>query len=90
MAKLARKRDPNAISIDEWLKELNTIRAPEGPAGFTKRDIIDRLGLSDASAAKRINQWSRSGRIVCVGRRSMTGASGVMCPVPVYRLKEKL
>lgn len=78
------------IRMDEVLAELSRLErsVPDGPAGFTARELADAIGLVVSASHKRINEMVRSGRVSFVGHRSALNIAGRRCRIPVYRMVE--
>jgi DNA-binding IclR family transcriptional regulator len=74
--------------MDEVLAELSRLErvVPEGPAGFTNRELADALGLHHNAAQSRLTDMVRSGRVAFVGHRSALNIAGRRCRIPVYRM----
>ena len=81
---------PDPIRIDEVLAELSRLErvVPEGPAGFTSRELASALGMHNNAAITRLTELVRSGRVEFVGQRSEMNIAGRRCRIPVYRMKE--
>jgi DNA-binding IclR family transcriptional regulator len=79
-----------SITLDEVLAELSRLKADaeEGPAGFTGRELANRLGLSANTAQARLRDLVYAGKVEFVGKRAEIGIAGVRCRIPVYRLRK--
>lgn len=78
------------IRMDEVLAELSRFErsVPDGPAGFTARELAEAIGMVVSAAQHRLNDLVRSERVAFVGHRSALNIAGRRCRVPVYRLVE--
>jgi DNA-binding IclR family transcriptional regulator len=79
-----------SISLDEVLAELsrleNTIE--DGPSGFTCRELAARLGMTTNTTQTRLRELVYAGKVDFVGKRAEHGIAGVLCRIPVYRLRK--
>jgi DNA-binding IclR family transcriptional regulator len=77
-----------SISLDEVLSELSRLNnaADEGPAGFTVRELAERLGMTTNTAQSRMRDLVYAGKVEFVGKRADISISGVRCRIPVYRM----
>lgn len=78
----------DAIRMDEVLAELSRLErsVPDGPAGFTCRELSEAIGMASSAAQTRLTDMVRSGRVAFVGHRSALNIAGRRCRIPVYRM----
>jgi DNA-binding IclR family transcriptional regulator len=70
------------------LAELSRLNraADDGPAGFTGRELAERMGVVANTAQSYLRGLVRAGRVELAGRRTELNIAGTRCRVPVYRL----
>jgi DNA-binding MarR family transcriptional regulator len=76
------------ITLDEVLAELSRLESTleGGPAGFTGRELAQRLGMTANTAQARIRDLVYAGKLEFAGKRTDINVAGGRCRVPVYRL----
>jgi DNA-binding IclR family transcriptional regulator len=81
---------PEPIRLDEVLAELARLERdlPDGPAGFTVRELADKLGMVVNTTQERLRRMIAAGQVEFVGKRRGLNISGGGCQVPVYRLRK--
>jgi predicted transcriptional regulator of viral defense system len=58
------KKEPPAISQDEWLSELFGVREKNiPPNSFTAREIADKVGVGERQIRKLAQELIRKGRL---------------------------
>jgi DNA-binding IclR family transcriptional regulator len=76
------------IRLDEVLAELSRLESnlEGGPAGFTGRELAQRLGMTVNTAQARLRDLVYAGKIELAGKRPEVNIAGGRCRVPVYRI----
>lgn len=79
---------PKAITITEWLQELDVLSRPNPEDSFTRDDVERALSISKGHANVKLNEWRRAGLIEFLGKYR-TYKNGVNDrTVPFYRITE--
>lgn len=81
---------PEPIRLDEVLAELSRLEHefPDGPAGFTVRELADKLGMVVNTTQERLRRMVAAGQVEFVGKRKELNVAGGGCQIPVYRLRK--
>ena len=74
------------ITVDELLREIKRIEQSQD--GITTKELADKLGVSEATALRRIRELHAKG-LIKIGFRRTANILGNPTFVPVYMLSAK-
>lgn len=79
------KKEP--ITIEELITEINKAQGSSAEEGVSTEELAEAWGISAQTVREKIRPAVRSGRIIA-GRKYIQSITGIMMPIPCYRLKE--
>ena len=77
------------MNADQWMNALTAATKSVEADGWTTREVMAVTGWSDELTRKRIRAAIDSGKVACVGRRSVLRMDGMQGVAPVYKLVEQ-
>lgn len=80
-----------AISVDEWMSELERLDSEKfgGPDGFTVEEAVAMFKHSERWVRERLRSWINAGFVKHVGHRRDINVAGRAKVVPVYQVVRK-
>lgn len=73
------------ITVEEWLRELESAQRKSGGSGQTVREIQDQTGATKTKVLDMLRQAKEKSRLV-VSKKEETNIAGRTCVVPCYTI----